>query len=494
MKDPFYDAIIVGAGPGGSATAIELARGGWRVLLVEKGVFPRDKVCGDLIGPRSLRVLEDLGCGPAVDAAARNRLDGGILYVNGRQIVTAEIPESWELPAYGYAIPRLIFDEIVFRQAQAVGAETVEGCQVKNITFEADGVTVYGLQERRERRFRGRLVIGADGVHSIVARVLGMEQRDTRSIIVALRAYYDNVAGDPSQVDLFFDEAFFPGYGWIFHLGDGRANVGLGMVREVYMHHEINLRRCFDDWVTNDPHVQGRLGDARLDGRIVGWPLNTFRQTGGNYAERALLVGDAGSFIDPINGEGIHTALETAVIAAGVVDQALRADDLSASFLSRYERAWRAALDLDLRTADLFVTIIQNRSLNPLWMWLLNMIGERAIYDPVFAETCGGILTGITPTHHSLSPFMALKALAQHPQIWARSLNPPDAHRENGGGLLNLGLAAGSKSLDALSEMIEDPLRTAAWGGQVARKGFGLGRELGRRYVLGTLQFMFGDD
>src|SRR5438270_3510528 len=88
-----YDAIVVGAGPGGSATATCLAAEGWRVLLLEKGVFPRDKVCGDLISPRSIRVLDDIGCGAAVQRAAENRLRGGILHVNGRQIATGYIPE-----------------------------------------------------------------------------------------------------------------------------------------------------------------------------------------------------------------------------------------------------------------------------------------------------------------------------------------------------------------------------------------------------------------
>jgi hypothetical protein len=328
------------------------------------------------------------------------------------------------------------------------------------------------------------MIIGADGVHSIVARALDIAPQDSRNVIVALRAYFENVKGDEGTADLFFDDDFFPGYGWIFHLGQGRANVGLGMVRDVYQRYDINLRQAFDDWLAQDPNVRERLGDARMDGRIVGWPLNTYRRDARNFAPRALLVGDAGSFVDPINGEGIHTALETAVIAAGVTVEALKADDFGADFLSRYESRWRAALDLDLRTSDFIVTFIQNRALKPLFLQILEMIGEKADQDEGYAETCGGVLAGVVPVHHSLGPEIVVKTVLHGSVFWSRNVR-----RAAGGsltGLLDVGLQVGSEALDMVGDMAIEPVHVASWGLDVTTKGAGLLQRLGRRYVLGT--------
>jgi flavin-dependent dehydrogenase len=227
-----------------------------------------------------------------------------------------------------------------------------------------------------------------------------------------------------------------------------------------------------EDWIQNDPAARRRLGDARLEGRITGWPLNTYRSMAGNYAERVLLVGDAASFVDPINGEGIHTALESARIAAQVADEALQADDFSAAFLRRYEVRWKAAFDLDLRTADLIVTIIKNRSLTGLWLLILKMIGEKALNDPEYARTCGGILSGVVPTSHSLSPSIMVRTLLHKPDFWKRSLNLPlDAGPS---GLLSFGLSAASRVLDVFSEMALRPVETAGWGLDVATRAAGV--------------------
>ena len=475
-----YDVLVVGAGPGGSAAAISLAQTGWNVLLLDKASFPRDKVCGDFISPRSLRVLESLGCRAALDQARPNRLRSAALYLNGEQITAGEIPQVEDLPNYGYTLPRLVFDEILFRQVQASGVETVERCEVKGLTVAGDGVTLHAHHDGQPCDFYGQMVIAADGAHSTIARALGLERRDSKNNIVALRAYYDGVDGDPSQADIFFDQSYFPGYAWIFPTGEGRANVGLGMVMDVYQRYQINLRERLTAWVAQDRYAQIRLGKARFDGRISGWPLTTYQTAGGNYAERVLLVGDAGGFVDPINGEGIHTALESGCIAAAVADDALRACDLSAAFLARYEQQWRAAFDLDMRTSDLIVTLIKTRSLSGIWLLILKMIGQKAMVDQDYAATCGGILAGVVPTHRSLSPTIMAKTVLHGPDFWQRNLGLSLDHGLPG--LLSTGLLAASGALDALHEMAQQPDQPAEWGMEVAKKGLGLLNSLGQEY------------
>jgi len=480
MGEDLSDVVVVGAGPGGSAAAITLALRGWHVLLIDKARFPRDKVCGDFISPRSLRVLDALGCRSSIEEACPNRLESASLYLNGEQITAGEIPHVEDLPDYGYTLPRYRFDEIIFRRAQAVGVDTAESCHVKDLTIDADGATVHALRNKIPCSIRGRLVIAADGAHSAVGRAIGMDHRDSKSIIVALRAYYDGVDGMPSQAQIFFDESFFPGYAWIFPLGGGRANVGLGMVMDVYERYQINLRERLTNWIEQDPFARARLGGAKIDGPIVGWPLNTYRPVGSNYAERVLFIGDAAGFVDPINGEGIHTALESARIAAEVADEALRVGDLTAPFLSRYERRWRAAFDLDMRTADLIVTIIKNRSLTGIWLLILKMIGEKALHDRDYAATCGGILSGVVPTHHSLSPAIMARTLMHDIPFWQRAFGL--SLDEGVPGMMNWGLSGATKMLDAISEMARQPLETVEWGVDVFTKGLGVLAGLNGKY------------
>ncbi len=220
---PDHDVAVVGAGPGGSAAAIGLAQMGWRVLLVDKAAFPRDKVCGDFLSPRSLRVLESLGCREAVERAQPNRIQAASLYLNGEPVTQGVIPQIEDLSNYGYTLPRYVFDEVLFRAAARFGVETVEKCEVTRLENGPDGVTLHAKRAGKPATFRAALAIAADGAHSVLAKQLGFENRDSRARIVALRAYFDGVEGDPARAEIFFDKTYFPGYAWIFRISSGGA-------------------------------------------------------------------------------------------------------------------------------------------------------------------------------------------------------------------------------------------------------------------------------
>ena len=459
-----YDVIIIGAGPAGSAAAISLARAGWKLLLIDKANFPRDKVCGDMVSPRSQRVLSAIGCLPTLEAACPNRVNSGAFYLHGERIMAAKVPQVKGLTDYGYVLPRTRFDEIIFRQAQTAGAQAIEQCEVNSVTIGRDRATVRAEHYGKPCVFHARLVIGADGARSVVARAVGLGAQSSNSGSIALRAYYEGVAGDPSRVDIFFDKSFFPGYAWIFPLGDSRANVGLGMVTDVCQSYKINLRERFTNWIKTDQVAQARLRGAQLEGRIVGWPLNTYCSANHSYARRLLLVGDAAGLVDPLNGEGIHTALESAHMAAEVANEALRADDLSAAFLSRYERQWKASFDLDLRIADLYVTVAKNRSLTGLWLSVMRLMAETARRDREYARTITGILAGVVPTRRSLTVDFILKTLLHDPRLYARIA----------GLSLDQSLVVSKAAIGSARELAQPPGLTAEWGKAVLSKTLGV--------------------
>lgn len=474
-----YDVVVVGAGPAGSAAAIGMALSGWRVLLVDKATFPRDKVCGDFLSPRSLTALGQLGCWEAVSLAQPYSIRRSVVHLNGELISAGAMPEMAGLPGYGLVIPRMIFDEILFRRAEQAGAKTAERFEVEQISVGAHGVTVSGQSSGRSQSFASRLVIIADGARSQLASSLGVApRRDGRRDLFALRAYYDGVASDPGTAAIFFDEAYFPGYAWMFPVGGGRANVGMGMVMDVSRRYGINVRERFVHWLAEDPRLRELLGGARLDGRIVGWPLSTYRGSHGNYANRVLVVGDAGHFVDPVNGEGIHTALETARLAVAVASDALAADDLAVGSLRAYERRWRAALDLDLRTSDLMVTVVKNRALLPLWLLLIRMIAERAATDRDFADRCGGVLAGVVPSHQGLSSELAVKTLFQPPDFWLRN------HREVGQAMAAVLTAGGRPApvAGAARDRVGESEYALRWALDVIMKTWGVSDGLSKMY------------
>jgi geranylgeranyl reductase family protein len=415
-----HDVVVIGAGPAGSATAISLAERGWRVLLVDKATFPRDKVCGDFVSPRSLAVLTQLGCWDDLRRAQPQSIRKSILYLNGELISSGSVPQVGDLPGFGMVIPRLVLDEIIFRRAAAAGAETVEGFTATDLSVGADGITVLGRTAHGPSALSARLVVVADGARSRIAAGRGIPAVSSRRDPFALRAYLRDVPSAPDTAAVFFDAAFFPGFAWVFPTGNGGANAGIGMPMDVSRRYGINLRDRFVHWLQHDRGLRDMLGGTSTHGRIVGWPLTSYQSTHGNYAERTLLVGDAGRFIDPINGEGIHTALESARIAASVADEALTRGELGAASLSVYERRWRAQLDLDLRTSDLMATAAKNRALLPVWLLIIRMVAQRSMDDPEFAASCGGIMAGVLPSHRGMSLELMAKAAIQRPEFWLR--------------------------------------------------------------------------
>lgn len=402
-NSPDADVVVVGGGPAGASSAARLAAGGARVVILEQRAFPRDKVCGDFVGPAALMELESLGIASRPDYLATNVIRHAALYLDGRELIRRPLPNVEPLPAYGRCVPRLILDRWILDAAREAGARVIEGARVTDFEVTSDGISVNAQRGREPLRLRARLLIGADGSSSVVGRAMRGSVPADENRIIAVRAYYEGVQAPEDRADLFFSAKSFPGYYWLFPTGAGEANVGVGMVLETLPPTSDHLRELLLDLVANDPALAARLHGARLRGKVIGWPLTTYDDRVPLVSDRVLLVGDAAGFINPLNGEGIQYALVSGRWAAETALACIAEDDFAIARLMPYARRAERELRYDMAFAALIVQFIRNRHLNPVWLEALKVISSRARIDEEYAQVTGGILAGLSPAHEALS-------------------------------------------------------------------------------------------
>ena len=326
------DVIVVGAGPGGSATAYHLARHGVRVLLLEKTEFPREKVCGDGLTPRAVRQLVRMGVDTSPEAGWLH--NKGLRVIGGGVRLELDWPDLASFPNYGLVRTRLDFDDLLAQRAVVAGAKLRTGVNVLAPVLDADD-RVTGVQaevgpDKEPATFHAPLVVAADGVSGRFPLALGMAKREDRPIGVAVRRYYRSPAKhDDDYLESWLElrakgnDALLPGYGWIFGLGDGRVNVGLGVLNSSTAFGRTNYRRLLTDWLANTPEDWGMTDEANADGPILGAALPMGFNRVPHYSRGVLLVGDSGGMVNPFNGEGIAYAMESGELAAEVAVQAL---------------------------------------------------------------------------------------------------------------------------------------------------------------------------
>lgn len=404
--EPRFDAdvLVVGAGPAGASTAAHLAAAGAKVLLVDRQAFPRDKVCGDFVGPAALVELDHLGVGAEPSIRDGNVIREAGIFVDGRELIRQPIPEINGLPAYGRVVPRLVLDDTILGAARRAGAEVLDATSVGGYETTPDGVEVRLEQGGSTRTVMTRVLVGADGSSSTIARVLRRRGTGRADRILAVRAYYEGVDGPADRSDLFFTADSFPGYCWLFPTSATEANVGVGMLLETLPPTTEHIRELLIRLVESDRALRARLGRATLTGKIVGWPLTTFNPRAEIVGDRVLLVGDAAGLINPLNGEGIQYALSSGRWATATILQALAVGDFSETGLMPYALRVHDELRYDMALARLIIQFISNRNLNSIWLEALKIITARARHDPDYARVTGGVLAGLVPAREVLRP------------------------------------------------------------------------------------------
>ncbi|GII93578.1 geranylgeranyl reductase family protein [Sinosporangium siamense] len=338
--DADADVIVVGAGPAGSATAFYLAQAGLDVLLLEKSTFPREKVCGDGLTPRAVKQLIDMGIDIDAPGWVRNK---GLRVIGGGQRFELDWPELSSFPDFGLVRTRKDFDEIFAANAVRAGVRMEQGVNVTGPILSDRSGHIVGVTAKRngeEIAYRSRLVVAADGNSTRLSLAMGLHKREDRPVAVAVRTYFTSPRHDDDYLELWLElwdeERLLPGYGWVFGVGDGTSNVGLGLLNTSAAFDKVDYRDLLRRWVKNMPAEWG-FAEENMTAPIRGAALPMAFNRQPHYTRGLVLVGDSGGMINPFNGEGIAYAMETGKIAAESVAKAL-----SLGTPAKRERALRA--------------------------------------------------------------------------------------------------------------------------------------------------------
>lgn len=362
-----FDAIVVGAGPAGSSTATQLARRGLSVAMLEKSSFPREKVCGDGLTPRATRQLIRLGIDTSQEAGwLHNR--GLRIYGGGAQPFELPWPELADFPSYGLVRPRSDFDDILARNAVAAGAKLFENTNVSEPILDDRTGRIIGVRSKDGQEFRAPLVVAADGNSSRISTKMGITKRDDRPMGVAVRTYYESPRHNDDHLESWLElwdgkpgeSNLLPGYGWIFGMGDGTCNIGLGVLNTSKAFGKTDYKHLLKSWLDNTPEEWG-FRDENMTTPVRGAALPMGFNRVPHYDRGLLLVGDSGGMVNPFNGEGIAYAMESAEYAADAMAEAhYRGVGTSGAekALRAYPTRLRAELGGYYRLGGIFVKLI----------------------------------------------------------------------------------------------------------------------------------------
>ncbi len=396
VSEQLFDVCIAGAGPAGATCAHYLAKAGVRVVLLEKALFPRDKICGDAVCFGARKYLEEMGVMAEILEQRQGCWSelGGLVAPSGTGFIGNSV--NYSNTELVIAVKRRLLDEKIARAAQRAGAELREQHTFTGATLAGGVWTVKVDTEGGPQEIRARALVAADGAHSNVTRLLGIETPPPDGL--CSRAYVKAGTHDfDADGVAFYVTDLLPGYAALFREADGDLNFCTYLIPGGRAKLE-KLREYHDRLLAEHPQISRAVGPRAEIQKMQGAPLR-LGGTRRTYYENLLVVGDAAGHIDPLTGEGIHTAIEGGYLAAQELKGALAAGDLSARRLAAYERAWMAAFGNDFRWSARMARIYTRF---PIFVEasarVMQRDGAKALYE------WGRMMTGAAPKTGFLDP------------------------------------------------------------------------------------------
>ncbi|MDQ3863610.1 MAG: NAD(P)/FAD-dependent oxidoreductase [Actinomycetota bacterium] len=397
------DLIVVGAGPGGSATAYHAARAGLSVLLLDRQEFPRDKPCGDGLMPHAAGEISLMGLGDWLDEPHHGKFSGFSMYTQ-TAFFREKVPPTIHGPR-GYVIAREETDTRLLERARVAGADFRSGVRAtKLLRSPAGNVTgIEAVSSGETLFYEAPLVVAADGVGGFAGEGMKAHQN-----AVARRQYFRSVSGpEKDHLHVFVTKdmnELGAGYGWVFYLGDGRANVGVGVFTKTLDRSKRNLKDYFDRFL-EEPEIADWLEGAESEGPAKSWSLKTGMWGAKRYAQGIMTVGDAASMIHPICGEGVGYAMESGRLASAWAYEARSRGDYSVSVLKGYERQlWRKRAKEHL-SGQAFINLVPN----------------GLFLEPLF-KVCEKEPAGRLSLVEGFSGDAPIYSLLKHPRMLAKAL------------------------------------------------------------------------
>jgi len=401
MESEEYDVVIVGAGPAGCSCAYQLAATGIKVALLEKEIFPRDKTCGDALSTDVVNQLYRM------DAALAQQFKEQVVKKTSRGIrffspdnKCLDIGLTDDLTS-SYIARRIDFDHFYFEQVrQRPGIDAYVDCKVEELTSLENEIII----TTTKKKFRTKMVIGADGAYSVVTRKLGNHMVEKDHYCAGLRQYYENVSGFHQNdfIELHFYDGIMPGYFWIFPLPNNQANVGLAMLSSKVIKQKINLKEKLADIIQHHPAVAPRFKEAKPLEAIKGYglPLGSKKRTCSGH--RFLLTGDAAGLIDPFTGEGIGNAIRSGRLAAAHVIKAFEQNRFDASFNTAYDEEIYSKMWKELRISRSMQQLLQ-------YPKLVNFVFRKAIKNQSVRSLLTSMLSNVDIKKELVKPSFYIK-------------------------------------------------------------------------------------